>query len=239
MRSFLEEISQNILFVMQFLGIVVLLFLVAYGMEKMAGKKNSNNERILSTRKMAMIGMFSAIAAILHSMDFSLPFIAPPFYKVDFSELPALIGAFAFGPTAGVMIEFLKILLKLFIKGTETAFVGDFANFVIGCSFILPASIVYGFRKNRKTAVMACVIGTVILTIVGTIFNAIYLLPVFSILYGIPLEDIIAMGHEVNGAITDVTSFVMLAVAPLNLLKGVLVSGITLLLYKKISLIIK
>ena len=237
--NFGEELSKNVVFVLQFLGIVILMFVAAYIMEKAAQKKNGSQDRILSTRKMAMVGMFSAIAAILHIMDFSLPFIAPPFYKLDFSELPALIGAFAFGPAAGVMIEFLKIVLKLLMKGTSTAFVGDLANFVIGCSFILPASVVYDFHKKKKTAVIACIIGTVVLTVVGTTFNAVYLLPAFSTLYGMPLDDIIAMGHKINGAIHDITSFVVITVAPLNLVKGGIVSLITLMIYKKISPIIK
>ena len=193
----------------------------------------------MSTRKMAMIGMFSAIAAILHIMDFALPFIAPPFYKLDFSELPALIGAYAFGPFAGVMIEFLKILLKLIFKGTSTAFVGDLANFAVGCSFILPASVIYDFNKKKKTAILSCVVGTIVLTVFGTMFNALYLIPAFSALYGLGIEEIIAMGTSINKGITDLTSFVIIAVAPLNLIKGSVVSLITLLVYKKISPILK
>ena len=171
-NSFLTQVSQNVTYVLEFLAIVLMLFLVAYVAEKAAKKKRGDKERILSTRKMAMIGMFSAIAAILHVMDFAVPF-APPFYKLDFSELPTLIGAFAFGPATGVMIEFLKILLKLVFKGTSTAFVGDLANFVVGCSFILTASIIYEFKKTKKGAVIGCVAGTAAMTIFGTAFNAV------------------------------------------------------------------
>ena len=189
---------------------------------------------------MAMVGMFSAIAMILHLFDFPLPF-APGFYKLDFSELPILIGTFAFGPTAGVMMEFVKILLKLFIKGTSTAFVGDLANFVIGCSFILPASAIYAFRKSKKTAIAACVIGTLILTVFGTAFNAVYLLPAFSRLYGMPLESLLEMGSAVNplAGENNIVSFVAACVAPLNLIKGASVSLVTLLVYKPLSPIIK
>lgn len=237
--NFIEEVSKNVTFVLEFLGIILALFMVAFVMEKLAKKRTGDTERILSTRKMAMIGMFSAIAAILHIMDFALPFIAPPFYKLDFSELPALIGAYAFGPFAGVMIEFLKILLKLIFKGTSTAFVGDLANFAVGCSFILPASIIYDFNKKKKTAILSCVVGTIVLTVFGTMFNALYLIPAFSALYGLGIEEIIAMGTSINKGITDLTSFVIIAVAPLNLIKGSVVSLITLLVYKKISPILK
>lgn len=238
-KDFLTAVSQNVIFVIVFLGVVLAMFLAAYFFEKAAKKRNNDLTRILTTRKMAMVGMFSAIALILHIFDFSIPFLAPPFYKLDFSELPALIGAFAFGPVAGVLIESLKILLKLVIKGTSTAFVGDLANFVVGCSFILPASIIYDFKKTKKNAIVSCVIGTVIITMVGTIFNAVYLLPTFAVLYGMNLEDIIAMGTAINSNINNVTTFAIIAVAPVNIIKGSMVSVLALLMYKKISPILK
>lgn len=185
-----------------------------------------------------MIGVFSAISAILMLFEFPVPF-APPFYEIDFSELPALIGTFAYGPVAGVMIEFCKIVLKLLMKGTTTAFVGDLANFSIGCSFLLPASVIYLLKKTRKNAVIGCIAGTLIMTVVGTAFNAVYLLPKFAQMYGMPLDAIIGMGTSINPAITGVTSFVVLAVAPLNLLKGTTVSVVTLLVYKKLSPVLK
>ena len=238
-QNFIDAIKGNVTFVLQFLGIIVAIVLFAYIMEKLAKKKNESTERILSTRKMALIGMFSAVAAVLHMLDFPLPFLAPPFYKLDFSELPALIGAFAFGPVSGVLIEFLKILLKLVFKGTSTALVGDLANFVVGCSFILPASIIYNFKKTKKVAVTGCVVGTVILTLFGTMFNAIYLIPAFSKLYGMDLEVIIGMGTKINAAIIDLTTFVIFAVGPINILKGSVISLLTILIYKKIRPIIK
>lgn len=154
-------------------------------------------------------------------MSSPCPF-APSFYELDFSELPALVGAFAFGPVTGVVIEIVKILLKLLIKGTSTAFVGDLANFVIGCSFILPASAIYHFNKNKKNAIAGCVIGTLILTLFGTAFNAVYLLPAFSRLYGMPLDSILAMGSAVNPLMSEgsIVSFVACCVAPMNLIKG-------------------
>ena len=94
--------------------------------------------RLNTTRTITCIAMFSAIAAVLHIFDFALP-IAPSFYKLDLSELPVMICTFYLGPVSGVVCEFLKILLKLLIKGTSTAFVGDLANFLVGCSFVLPA----------------------------------------------------------------------------------------------------
>lgn len=238
MNGLVKSIQDNVVFLMEFLAVVAAIFAVAYAAEKVAAKKQGKTERILTTRKITMTGMFAAIAAVLHMLDFQVGF-APSFYKMDFGELPALIGAFAYGPVAGVMIEFCKIALKLLFKGTSTAFVGDLANFVIGCSFLLPASIMYLFKKSRKMAVAACAVGTLCMSVFGTAFNAVYLLPAFSKLYGMPMESIIGMGSAINPAINSVTTLVLFAVAPLNLLKGGAISVITLLVYKKLSPIIK
>lgn len=237
-KTLLQTVMENAIFVAEFIGIVAALVVLAYCMEKIAKKKSGSKERILSTRKIAVIGMFSAIAAVLMVLEFPLPF-APSFYGMDFSELPALIGTFAFGPVAGVLIEFCKIVLKILFKPTSTAFVGELANFAVGCSFLLPASCVYLFHKTKKSALIGSIAGTLCMTVFGTAFNAVYLLPKFAQLFGMPLDAIIGMGTAVNPAINSITTLVIFAVAPLNLLKGGLVSVITMLIYKKISPIIK
>lgn len=240
MTKLLTDVAKNATYVLSFFAIIIALFVVALLLEKAAQKKNGINEPIFNTRKVAMIGMFSAIAMVLHLFDFPLPF-APGFYKLDFSELPILIGTFAFGPSAGVMMEFIKILLKLCIKGTSTAFVGDLANFVIGCSFVLPASVIYTFHKNKKSAVLGCVVGTLCMTVFGTAFNAVYLLPAFAAMFHMPMEELLAMGSAINPLVTEgsIVSFVVACVAPLNLIKGTSVSLVTLLVYKPLSPIIK
>ncbi|MBQ9990385.1 MAG: ECF transporter S component [Lachnospiraceae bacterium] len=234
----LTELGKNLLFVLEFLAVVALLFIVAYVVEKWEKKRNGNTERVLSTRKIAMIGMFSAIAAVLMFFEVPMPF-APSFYKIDLSELPVLIAAYAFGPVAGVLVEFVKIVLNLLTDSTTTAFVGELANFAVGCSFVLPASILYTFKKSKKQALVSCVAGTLTMTVFGSAFNAVYLLPKFAELYGMPLEAIVGMGTAINPAITDVSSLVLMAVVPLNLLKGSIVSLLTILIYKKLSTIIK
>ena len=238
MNTLMTQITENAIFVLEFLAVVTVLVLMAYFIEKWEKKKTGNQERVLSTKKITMIGMFSAISAVLMLFEIPMPF-APSFYKLDFSEIPALITGFAFGPVAGVMVEFCKIVLKLFFKSTSTAFVGELANFAVGCSFILPASVIYLYKKNKKTAFLSCAVGTIILTIFGTAFNAIYLLPKFAQLYGMPLDAIVGMGTAINPSITDVTSLVVMAVAPLNLIKGGSVSVITMLVYKKLSRFMK
>lgn len=240
MNELFTKVMENALFVAGFLGIIVLLFVIALLLEIAGQRVRGVKEPIFHTRKMAVIGMFSAVSTILMLFEFPLPF-APSFYELDFSELPILIGAFAYGPAAGVMMEFIKILLKLFIKGTSTAFVGDLANFAVGCSLVLPASVIYAFRKNKKTAIVSCIVGTLILTVFGTAFNAIYLLPAFARLYGMPLDTILAMGSKVNPLMTEgsIVSFVVVCVAPMNLIKGFSVSLLTLLIYKPLRPLLK
>ncbi|MCM1188484.1 MAG: ECF transporter S component [bacterium] len=240
MSKLFTDVAEHAAYVLSFFVIIALLFAAAFLLEKAAQKKNGINEPVFNTRKIAMIGMFSAVAMILFLFEFPLPF-APAFYELDFSELPILVGTFAFGPTAGVLMEFVKILLKLCVKGTSTAFVGDLANFVVGCSFILPASLVYTFRKSKKNAIIGCVLGTLCMTVFGTAFNAVYLLPAFSALFHMSMEDILAMGSAVNPLMTEgsIVSFVAACVAPMNLIKGGSVSLVTLLIYKPLSPIIK
>ncbi len=237
-----NTVAENAMFVLEFLGIVVAVFLIACIFEKSMKKKaadtNEASERILTTKKIVVCGMFAAISTVLMIFDFPVPF-APSFYKLDFSELPALLAGFAYGPVAGVMVEFVKIVLKVLVKGTSTAFVGELANFVIGCGLILPAAVIYKMNKTKKTAIVSCVIGTLAITVIGSLFNAFYLLPAFCKLYGMPMEAIIGMGSAVNPKITSVTSLVILAVAPLNLLKGTINSVITMLIYKRLGKLIK
>ena len=146
MNEFITNIAENVTFVLEFLALVAALVAVAVIAEKLLNKRNGNDSKILTTRKVAMIGMFSAVAGIFMILELPMPF-APSFYKIDPSELPVLICGFAFGPVAGVLTEFVKIIIKLFLKPTSTAFVGELANFCVGCSMILPATIIYHAKK--------------------------------------------------------------------------------------------
>ena len=232
--STLQLLQENLSFLGVSLALVAVILLAALGSEYLVMKKR---HRLKKTRAITFIAMFSAIAAILHIVDIPL-FFAPSFYKLDFSELPVMICAFYMGPVAGVTCEFVKIILKLLIKGTSTAFVGDLANFLVGCSFVLPASIVYHAHKTRKGAVAALCLGTAVMTVFGSLFNAWFLIPKFAELYGAPMEAIIGMGSAVNASIHDLSTLVLFAVVPFNLLKGVIVSALTFLLYKRVERLI-
>lgn len=196
---------------------------------------NTNNK----TRKLVEIGMLGAIATVLMLFEFPIPFIAPPFYELDFSEVPVLVGAFALGPMAGATIELVKILINLLINGTATAFVGEIGNYLLGCSFIIPAALIYKKRKTKKNALIAMVIGTIVMTVFGCFLNAYVLLPTYATAFGMPIDAIVGMGSAINANINDVMTFVIIAVAPFNIIKGIVVSVITLLIYKHISPILK
>ena len=198
----------------------------------------TSSKQTIGTREITTIGMLGAIATVLMLFEIPLPF-APSFYKIDLSEVPVLIGCFAMGPLAGAFIELVKIILNFVINGTMTAGVGELANFCLGCSFCVPAGIIYRKQTTKKGAVAGLISGTLIMTLLGCFINAYIMLPAYAKAFSWPLETIIAMGSEVNAHITDLFTFVMFAVVPFNLLKGILTAVIVLLVYKKISPIIK
>ncbi len=226
-----ETVKSNGSFVLMCAFIIAALVLAAHLAERFLPEKR----KVSPARRVSIIAICAAIATVLHVLDFPLVFLAPSFYKLDFSELPVLLCGFYLGPSATVVCEGLKIVLKLLVKGTSTAFVGDLANFVVGCSFVLPATIIYHIRKSRRSAIIGLAAGTAVMTVFGSAFNAVYLLPKFAELYGIPLDAIIAMGTAIWSGVSNVSTFVLLCVAPLNLVKGTVVSVLTMLLYKRVA----
>ncbi len=231
MNGLWSQILDNLSFLVICVLVIAALALLAKYTERFFPEKR----QVTTARRVSIVGTCAAIATVLHVLDFPLLFLAPEFYKLDFSELPVLLCGFYLGPTATVACEGVKILLKLVVKGTSTAFVGDFANFVVGCALVLPATMWYHFHKSRHSAVIGLILGTVSMTILGSAFNAVYLLPKFAQLYGIPLDAIIGMGSAIHPSIHNVATFALLCVAPLNLIKGAAVSVLTLLLYKKVA----
>ena len=222
---------ENLGFVLACAATVAALFLAAALFEKYVVK---DRKAFSSTHYLTYTAIFASLAGVLMFLEIPL-FFAPSFYKIDLSEIPILICTFYLGPVAGVAAELVKIMVKLLLKGTSTAFVGDFANFVVGCSFVLPASIIYHARPGKRSALVGMAAGTLVMTVFGSAFNAIYLLPKFAALYGMPMEAIIGMGTKINPRITSVGTLVLFAVVPFNLLKGVIDSALTFLLYKRIS----
>ena len=129
--------------------------------------RNGNVMERSRTRTIAQVAMLGAVAGVLMNFEVPLPFLAPSFYQLDFSEIPALIGSFAMGPVAGMLIELVKILVHLVTKGTMTAGVGDVANFIFGCSYVIPAGLIYRYqhKKTRTHAVAGMAVGVILTTI--------------------------------------------------------------------------
>lgn len=197
-----------------------------------------NNKKTLSTKMIAQIGMLGAISVVLMLFEVPLPF-APPFYKMDLSEVPVLIGAFSMGSTAGAFIELVKIVLNFLINGTDTAGVGELANYLIGISMCIPAGMVYQRMHSPKGAMLGAFLGTMIMTVFGCFVNAYVMLPAYAAAFEMPMDALVNMGTAVNGNITSLFTFVVFAVAPFNLIKGVVVSTIVFLIYKKIRPILR
>lgn len=186
-----------------------------------------------TTTKLTVTAMLAALSAVLMMFEFPLGFIAPPFYKLDFSEVPVLIGTFSMGPVSGVIIELIKVLLKLLIKGTTTGGVGDFANFLIGCSFILPAGLIYKKKKSRLGAIVGMLVGTASMTVIGVLLNAFVLIPMYSAF--MPITEIIKMGQAIFPFIDSTFTFCLFCVAPFNIIKGLIISLIVFFIYKPMS----
>ncbi len=192
-----------------------------------------------NTNWLVKVAMLSAVSTVLMLFEFPLPFIAPPFYELDFSEVPVLIGAFALGPLAGVVIEGVKILLNLLINGTVTAGVGELANLVMGVAFVLPAALVYKRNKTKTTAVLGLIAGGLTMVVLSCFINAFVMLPVYGKVFGMPIEVIVGMATKIHPSVDTMFEFVVLCVAPFNLLKVFLVSVVTMLLYKPMRPLLK
>ncbi len=180
------------------------------------------------------VGVLAAISTLLMLFEFPLPF-APSFYKLDLSEVAVLIAGFALGPVAAVLTEFIKILLNLMINSSVTAYVGEIANFAIGVAFVVPASLIYKKNKSLKGAVIGMAVGTVSLAIIGALINYFVMIPAYVKFYHMPIDDIIALGTNINPSITDLKTLIMYATVPFNIVKGILSSIGCYLVYKRVS----
>lgn len=194
-------------------------------------------------RKLIVIAMLGAIAFVLMLLEFPLWF-APSFYELDFSEVAVLVGAFAYGPLAGLVIEGIKVLLNLAYTGSITMGVGELANFLIGISLVVPAGIMYRKHKTKKHAIQGLVVGTLAMALVGAILNAFLLLPAYAYFMSSPdaplaVADFVYLGSLVNPLVTNLFTFITFAVVPFNLVKGILTSVVVILIYKRVSMVIK
>lgn len=191
-----------------------------------------------NVRDMVFIAILGAISALLMYLKFPLPFM-PPFMSFDFSAIPEIVGAFILGPIAGVFIILIKVLLMIILIGTSTMFTGEIQNFILSCALVLPAAIIYRRHKTRKSAIVGMAVGTVVLTIIAIFSNLFFIIPFYSRLFGLSVDDIIAMASAVNPLIHDKFTLALFGIVPFNIIKGSISAIITVMIYKKISVLFK
>ncbi len=191
--------------------------------------------RFLTTNNLVKISVLGVLSYILMFIHFPLP-IFPGFLKIDVAEVPAIIGGFALGPIPGMLIVLIKNILHFLIQ-TSTGGVGELSNFIIGTSYVIPAALVYHHKKDRFHAILGVVAGIISMTAVGTISNTHLIIPFYSKI--MPIEAIIKMGTVVNSRIVDIPTLVLYGITPFNLFKSSLLSLVTILIYKKVSPILK
>lgn len=188
-----------------------------------------------TTKAMVKISILGVLAFVLMLFEMPLAWIAPPFIQLDISDLPALLGSFALGPVAGVIIQFLKNILKLVFVGSGTGAVGELANFIVGSTFAFTAGLIYLRKKTFKSAVIGLIAGTLVMSIVITIANYYVMFPFYAKLFGWPLEEFVNMGTAINENIVDLKTLMIYSIFPFNILKGTLVTILTVLIYKRVS----
>ena len=183
-------------------------------------------------KDLVKISIMAALSFLIMLIEFPLPFM-PPFLKLDFSEIPAMLIAFSMGPMGGVMVELIKNLLHL-LK-TSTAGIGELANCVVGVSLVVPVGLIYKWNKSKKGAYAALAAGVVSMTVFASIFNYFVLIPLYAKVLGFPTEAIVAMGGEINHLIVDIKSLIAFGIAPFNLIKAVILAIIVAIIYKRLS----
>lgn len=195
-------------------------------------------KKVLTTKNLTMIAMFSAISAVLMVFEIQLPF-SPSFVKFDFSDLPVMLGGFLIGPFAGGNIVFMKILLHFLLNGTTSFFVGDLSNLLLTLSFVLPASFIYQQKKTKKTAIQGLLVSIICTSLLAIIFNLFLIFPLYLKVLNLKMVDLINMIHVVNPLVKDVFTMIVFSLLPFNLFKYSIVSMITMLSYKKLSILFK
>ena len=194
--------------------------------------KKAGTTRNTGVRTMVQIAMLAAVATVLMLWEVPMPFIA-------LSEVPIMIGAFAMGPLAAAVIELIKILLNFVLNGTTTAGVGELGNFIMGCALVMPAGFIYKQAKTKKHAIIGMATGIVCMAVASALVNGLLLLPAYGKAFGMPVDTFVEMGAAIIPAIHSLTTFCLFSVAPFNIIKGIVVSLITLVLYKHISRLLK
>ena len=191
----------------------------------------------VNVKRVAISGILGALGFVLMLLEFPLPFIIPAFIKFDFSELPAIIAAFAYGPLHGIFVCAIKNLLHLFV--TTSAGVGELSNFVLGAIFVGVAGLVYKKMHSRKGALIGALIGAFIMAVISVFSNYYIVYPAFVVIYGMPMDAILGMYKTLLPAADNLFKALVIFNLPFNLIKGIFDAAICFIIYKKISPLLK
>ena len=183
----------------------------------------------LSVQYLTRIAVLTALASILFLIE--IPVVA--FYKLDLSNLPVLLGAFSMGPVPGLIILLLKSLIGML--HSSSMYVGELADFIMGAAFVLPAALIYRQHKTRNTALIGMAVGTVVMIVVAVLVNWKIMIPFYMTAYGMPMEAVVGMATKAVPFVDTEWKLLLCVTAPFNLLKGVVLSSLTLVLYKHLS----
>lgn len=196
-----------------------------------------SKKELFGTPNLVKMGLLSAVALVLMMLDFALP-IFPSFLQLDLSDIPVVIGTLALGPVAGIMIELIKNIIHGIIA-TTTMGIGEIANFIVGIAYIIPLGIICNKSKSIKNVVIGLILGTLSMTFIACIFNYFIFIPLYSaIVFNLPISAFVDMASKVNSMITDFATMVLFAIAPFNLIKGIIISIFGYYLYKILKPII-
>lgn len=187
---------------------------------------------------MVKVSVLSVLAFLIMLIEIPLPF-TPEFLKIDLSDLPSLVASFAMGPVAGVAVQLLKNILKIALRGTNTLFVGELANFLVGSVYVVIASLIYRRRKTKSSAVVGLALATLLMAVFASLLNYTVLLPFYAKVYGVPLEAYVDMAKSVNSYVVDLRSFIIFGIFPFNVLKGILIAIVGYPIYSRLKMAIE
>ncbi|OHW61587.1 riboflavin transporter RibU [Andreesenia angusta] len=187
---------------------------------------------------MVKVSVLSVLAFLIMLIELPLPF-TPEFLKIDLSDLPSLVASFAMGPVAGILVQLLKNILKIALRGTNTLFVGELANFLVGSIYVVVASLIYRRKRTKGSAVKGLVLATLLMSVFASAANYFVLLPFYAKVYGVPLEAYVDMAKSVNAYVVDLRSFIVFGIFPFNFVKGVLIAIVGYPVYTRLRMAIE
>lgn len=194
-------------------------------------KENSKKIRLITGT-----AMLTAVAVVLQYIEISIPII-PSFIKLDFSDLPELIGAFAYGPLAGVLIALFKNLIHLAVS--QSGFIGELSNFVLGASFALVAGLVYKKKKTKSGAVIAGLLGALTMAAVSLPLNNFVIYPLYYSVMGFPKEAILGMYQAILPSVKSIFQALVIFNVPFTFVKAIICAAVSMLIYKPLSALLK